>query len=362
MAKTTVGVLLGGRSAEHEVSLQSGKNIIEAIDKDKYNVFPIGMNKQGELYLYESYDFLKHPDNPEKVSLKNSDNKLAVLTGETKGQFLNLAKQEVISKIDVIFPVLHGPYGEDGSIQGLLKLINLPFVGAKILGSAVGMDKDVMKRLLRDAKINIADFEVCVSADEANFKRAKEKFGVPFFVKPANLGSSVGVSKVKTEKDFATAIKEAFKFDNKVIVEEAIVGREIECSVLGNKELKASIPGEILPVKDFYSYEAKYIDSEGARLDIPADLSDAEIEAVQEIAVKTYKALCCQGLARVDVFLQEDGQIIVNEINTLPGFTRISMYPKLWEISGIAYSDLIDRLIQLALEDYQAEQKLQTSI
>ena len=362
MAKIKVGVLLGGRSAEHEVSLQSGKNIIEAIDKNKYEVFPIGMNKQGELYLYENHDFLNHPDDPEKVSLKKSENRLAVLTGETEGEFLNLAKQEIISEIDVIFPVLHGPYGEDGSIQGLLKLIDLPFVGAKILGSAVGMDKDVMKRLLRDAKINIADFEVCFSADEANFKRAKEKFGVPFFVKPANLGSSVGVSKVKTERDFATAIKAAFKFDNKVIVEEAIVGREIECSVLGNNEFKASIPGEILPVRDFYSYEAKYIDSEGARLDIPADLSDLEIEAVQEIAVKAYKALCCQGLARVDVFLQEDGQIIVNEINTLPGFTRISMYPKLWEISGIAYSDLIDRLIQLALEDYQAEQKLQTSI
>ncbi len=362
MAKTKVGVLLGGRSAEHEVSLQSGKNIIEAIDKNKYEVLPIGMNKQGELYLYESHDFLNYPDNPEKISLKKSDNRLAVLTGETEGSFLNLAKEEVIAKIDVIFPVLHGPYGEDGSIQGLLKLIDLPFVGAKILGSAVGMDKDVMKRLLCDAKINIADFEVCFSVDDANFERAKEKFGVPFFVKPANLGSSVGVSKVKTEKDFVMAIKEAFKFDNKVIVEEAIVGREIECSILGNKELKASIPGEVLPVKDFYSYEAKYIDSEGARLDIPADLSESEIEAVQEIAINTYKVLCCKGLARVDVFLEEDGQITVNEINTLPGFTRISMYPKLWEISGISYTDLIDRLIQLALKDYQAEQKLETSI
>ncbi len=362
MDKTTVGVLLGGRSAEHEVSLQSGKNIIEAIDKEKYNVVPIGMNKQGELYLYESYNFLNNPDSPQKVSLKQSDNKLAVLTGESEGEFLNLAKQEIISEIDVIFPVLHGPYGEDGSIQGLLKLIDLPFVGAKILGSAVGMDKDVMKRLLRDAGINIADFEVCFSATEADFARAKEKFGTPFFVKPANLGSSVGVSKVETEKEFEAAIKAAFKFDNKVIIEEAIVGREIECSVLGNNELKASLPGEILPIKDFYSYEAKYIDSEGARLEIPADLSEGEVEKVQEIAIETYKALCCQGLARVDVFLQEDGRIIVNEINTLPGFTRISMYPKLWEISGIDYSDLIDRLIQLALEGYQAEQKLQTSI
>jgi D-alanine-D-alanine ligase len=262
--------------------------------------------------------------------------------------------------IDVAFPILHGPFGEDGTVQGLLKLAGIPFVGAGVLGSAVGMDKDVMKRLLRDAGIPIGKFLVLKDGETMSFKKVSAELGVPFFVKPANMGSSIGVSKVSTQKQFTKAVSEAFTYDRKIILEETIVGREVECSVLGNDKPVASIPGEIIVHDEFYSYDAKYIDENGATLAVPAKLSKATIKKVQQLAVDTFTTLSCEGLGRVDFFLKKDGSLIVNEINTIPGFTSISMYPKLWEASGIGYTQLIDKLIQLALERFEKEKKLKT--
>jgi D-alanine-D-alanine ligase len=263
--------------------------------------------------------------------------------------------------VDVIFPILHGPFGEDGTLQGLLKLANIPFVGASVLGSAVGMDKDVMKRLLREAGILIGKFSTIKADNIPTYEKVIKNLGQPFFIKPANMGSSIGVSKVKEKKDYQKAIQEAFNYDGKIILEENIVGREIECAVLGNDDPAASIPGEIIPSHDFYSYEAKYLDENGARLEIPAKLSNQLVKKIQLLAIKTFEVLSCEGMSRVDCFLRENGDILVNEINTIPGFTSISMYPKMWEASGISYPDLIDKLIQLAFERFEEEKKLKTT-
>ena len=362
--KLRVGVIFGGRSAEHEVSLQSAKNIVEAMEKDKYEVVLIGIDKQGRWYLNDESRFLLNENDPKLIRIGSTDEELGLIPGERTDQLINVSKQQRIGAIDVIFPILHGPFGEDGTMQGLLKLSNIPFVGASILGSAVGMDKDVMKRLLRDAGIPIADFLILNrhSSNKIDFEEVKEKLGLPVFVKPANLGSSVGISKAENEKDFLNATQSAFQYDHKILIEEYIEGREIECSVLGNEDPMASLPGEIIPQHDFYSYEAKYIDENGAALEIPAKLSDDLIKEIQECAVKTFKVLCCEGMARIDFFLTNDNTIIVNEINTIPGFTKISMYPKLWEVSGIPYKELIDRLIKLALERHEKEQSLKSSV
>ncbi|BBB89944.1 MAG TPA: D-alanine--D-alanine ligase [Methylomusa anaerophila] len=363
MKKIRVGILFGGRSAEHEVSLQSAQNIIDAIDKDKYDVTLIGIDKQGQWHLNDKSQFLLNSNDPKLIALNKSGKNVMLIPGSPKQQLIHTADQGADAGMDVIFPVLHGSYGEDGTVQGLLKLANIPFVGAGVLGSAVGMDKDVMKRLLRDAGIPIASFKVYYGWEQDNmdFAGAVKELGLPLFVKPANMGSSVGVSKVRNEAEFMAAMKEAFRFDNKVLVEEFVPGREVECAVLGNDSPIASAVGEIIAQQDFYSYEAKYIDENGAVLEIPAKISPAASKEIQDIAIKAFKVLCCEGMARVDCFLTPENGVIVNEINTIPGFTRISMYPKLWEISGIAYSDLIDRLIQLALERHTREQRLQTS-
>ena len=268
-----------------------------------------------------------------------------------------------LGRIDVVFPVLHGAFGEDGTVQGLLKLADLPFVGAGVLGSAVGMDKDVAKRLLRDAGIAIARFLVFQvwQREEIHYADIVSQLGLPLFIKPANAGSSVGVAKVTDEGQFAAAIDDAFRFDRKILIEEAIVGREVECAVLGNDRPEASAIGEIIPAHDFYSYAAKYIDENGAVLAIPAQLSEEAVRKVQKTAILAYQTLCCEGMARVDFFLKSDNTVVVNEINTIPGFTAISMYPKLWEISGLSYPALIDRLIRLALERHEAEHRLSTN-
>jgi D-alanine-D-alanine ligase len=257
--------------------------------------------------------------------------------------------------------MLHGPFGEDGTVQGLLKLAHIPFVGADLLGSAIGMDKDVMKRLLRDAQIPIAKFLVFRKGEVIDFEAVHKELGLPLFIKPANLGSSVGISKVANQEEFAQAVTKAFEYDTKILIEEAIVGREIECSVLGNQNPIASVPGEILPNHEFYSYEAKYIDAHGAQLMIPANITDEVSKKIQELAIKTCKVLECEGLARVDFFLKENNELVVIEINTIPGFTKVSMYPRLWEASGIPYPELIDRLLQLAIERFAQEQTLRTS-
>ena len=363
--KIRVGILFGGKSAEHEVSLQSAKNIVEAIDKSKYEAVLIGIDKTGRWYLNDASRFLLNADNPKLIKLNKSSDSVALLPGGSdKQELVSISSSESRGPVDVVFPILHGTFGEDGTVQGLLKLANVPFVGAGVLGSAVGMDKDVMKRLLRDAGVPTAKFLTVhkAASDKVDFEQVKKQLGLPLFVKPANLGSSVGIHKVRSRSELAAAVQDAFQYDSKILIEEAIKGREIECAVLGNENPIASLPGEIIPQHEFYSYEAKYIDENGAVLEAPAKLPEETVKRVQELAVRTFQALCCEGMARVDFFLKENGELLVNELNTIPGFTKISMYPKLWEISGIPYSELIDRLIQLAVERFEKEKQLKTSV
>jgi D-alanine-D-alanine ligase len=360
--KLRVAILFGGKSAEHEISLVSARNIVEAMDKNKYTILSMCIDKRGRWFFDEGAHLLRGGSTAQ-LKFQRSDS-AAVLPGANHTPMIPVAPGRALGAVDVVFPVLHGPFGEDGTVQGLLKLANVPFVGAGVLGSAIGMDKDVMKRLLRDAGIAVAKFLVFgrSSSDEIVFNRMKRLLGLPLFVKPANLGSSVGISRVTSRDQFARAIKEAFRYDSKILLEEHIRGREIECSVLGNENPVASLPGEIITRHDFYSYDAKYIDEKGARLIIPAKLPARITRKVREIAIDSFKVLCCEGMARVDFFLTRQGKIIVNEINTIPGFTTISMYPKLWEASGVSYTELIDRLIQLALHRFRREQNLRTSV
>jgi D-alanine-D-alanine ligase len=317
--KLKIGILFGGKSAEHDVSLVSAKNVIGALDKNKYQIFSIKIDRNG------------------KFDLK---------------KFKNL---------DVIFPVLHGPFGEDGSMQGLLKLAGVPFIGPSVLGSAVSMDKDVMKRLFKEAGISIGKFVAVYAGEKISFKKISKKLGLPMFIKPANMGSSVGINKVYKKNEFKKAIKDAFDFDTKIIIEEFIDGREIECGILGNEHPLASVPGEIIANQEFYSYNAKYID-DGYVIEIPAKISDKTTKKIQKLAVKIFEVLCCEGMGRVDFFLKKNGKVLVNEINTIPGFTNISMYPKLWEASGLSVPKLLDKLVDLAIERFNREKKLKTSV
>ena len=360
--KLRVALLFGGKSAEHEISLISARNIFQALDKKKYQIVAVGIDKRGRWFVDESARLLRDPQ-ASKVEFAGMSKTAAVVPGETPMPIIEPLSGKHFGAVDVVIPVLHGPFGEDGTIQGLLKLANVPFVGAGVLGSAVGMDKDVMKRLLRDARIAIAKFLVFERRERkaVSFASVKKNLGLPLFVKPANLGSSVGISKVTERSEFAGALREAFRYDNKIIIEEAIRGREIECSVLGNEKPVASLPGEIVVARDFYSYDAKYLDDQGARLEIPARLPKKIAREIQRIAVRAYRVLCCEGMARVDFFLRPNGQVLVNEINTIPGFTKISMYPKMWQASGLSYSHLIDRLIALALERWRKEKRLENS-
>jgi len=366
MNKLRVGILFGGKSAEHEVSLQSARNIFDAIDREKYEPVLIGIDKSGRWLLNDESSFLIHANDPKRIRLNTSSDAVA-LVPQSRGTISNLSAPKNDNAndiaIDVIFPVLHGPFGEDGTVQGLLKLADIPFVGSGVLASAVGMDKDVMKRLLRDAGLPIGKFRVlCADDDVPSYEEVSSELGTPLFVKPANMGSSVGVSKVKKEKEYYQAVGDALEYDTKVVIEEFIPGRELECSVLGGSEIIASIPGEVKTRHEFYSYNAKYIDKRGAELIIPAKVSVGISQRVQELAIAVFKTLCCDGLARVDFFLKKDGSVIVNEINTMPGFTKISMYPKLWNYSGISYTQLIDKLICLALERFEKEKQLKTSL
>lgn len=363
MSKKKVGILFGGKSSEHEVSLQSAKNIVDAIDKEKYEVVLIGIDKEGGWHVNDQSHYLLHAEDPKLISLNKTNEGVAVVPGSSNNQMLNLSTTTSLGQLDAVFPILHGTLGEDGSIQGMFRLANIPYVGANVLGSAMCMDKDITKRLLRDAGIGVANWFSYKKhqKDQIQFEDMKENLGLPFFVKPANQGSSVGVSKVRNEAEFTKAIEEAFLYDYKVIIEEGVVGREIECSVLGNENPKASVPGEILSSTDFYSYETKYIDESGASLEIPASLDQETEDRVRQIAIEAFQVLECEGLSRVDVFLKDNGEIIVNEINTLPGFTKISMYPKLWEASGISYPALIDELIELAIQRHERDASLKNT-
>jgi D-alanine-D-alanine ligase len=362
MGKLRVGVIFGGRSAEHEISLLSARNVVEALDPEKYDVILIGIDKSGRWFLTDKKNLASLTVETGKPlpAFSSTGTPLSVRPGaafsSTNGdeQSLNLPP------LDVVFPVLHGQLGEDGAIQGLFRILDIPFVGPSVLGSAIGMDKDVAKRLLRDAGIGVARFVTVPHSRHRTitFQSLSEELGLPLFVKPANLGSSVGVSKVTSAAELDRALDEAFRYDTKVLVEEFVKGREIEVSVLGNEEPIASVAGEIIPSHEFYSYEAKYLDAEGARLVIPAKLDPERIKEAERLALRTFECLCCEGMARVDMFLTENGSLLINEINTIPGFTAISMYPKLWEASGIPYAKLIDRLIQLAIDRHERDSVL----
>lgn len=364
MAKLRVGIVFGGKSAEHEVSLQSAKNIVEAIDKTRFEVVLLGIDKQGQWHISDAQNYLLNAHDPAHIALRPSDITLAHIPGKAHQQMINAASGQPLDAIDVIFPIVHGTLGEDGSLQGMLRMANLPFVGSDVLGSAACMDKDVTKRLLRDAGLSIAPFVTLTrrTRDNFSFDEIKAKLGLPLFVKPANQGSSVGVSKVNSAEQYQQAVALAFEFDHKVVVEQGIKGREIECAVLGNDDPQASTCGEIILNSEFYAYDTKYIDDNGAKVVVPAAISAEVNDKIRHVAIEAYQTLGCSGMARVDVFLTENNDVVINEINTLPGFTNISMYPKLWQASGLDYTSLITRLIELALERHQADKALKTSM
>ena len=356
-----VGILFGGRSAEHEVSLKSARNVIRALDQNRYEAVLIGIDRKGAWYLNEDSIALLQAEDSASITLSENDSPVSLIPSSETGRLITLADRQEISGIDVLFPVLHGPYGEDGSVQGLARLANLACVGSDILGSAIAMDKDVSKRLLHAAGIPVAPHR-CLRAGELNDAVKAElaaEFRYPLYSKPANMGSSVGVVKVYDEAELEQAVNTGLRYDTKVVIEKNIDAREIECSVLGNENPVASVVGEIGTDDGFYSYEKKYVNDD-AKLIIPAVL-DASVETrVRDMAVRAFQVLECRGMARVDMFLTADNEILVNEINTIPGFTEISMYPKLWQASGLSYGDLIDRLIELALEDHNAKSRLST--
>ncbi len=307
MSKLNLGVIFGGKSAEHEISLISAKNIIANADKNKYEIYPIGISKNGEFFLFSGDNYILDIHDAKKVRLNTNGAPISFVFGENK-EVITISDKNSRIKLDVIFPVLHGTFGEDGTIQGLFEMANIPYVGANVLGSAMGMDKEITKRILENSKIKTAKFLIFLSSEKQNiiFSEILSQLGHPFFIKPANTGSSVGIHKIKDDKDFLEKINDAFKYGNKIIIEEMIVGKEIECSVLGNENPIASLPGEVIPNHEFYSYEAKYLDEKGAKFEIPTKLSEQTIKNIQEIAIKTFKLLSCEGMARVDGFLKEN--------------------------------------------------------
>jgi D-alanine-D-alanine ligase len=348
--KIRVGVLFGGRSGEHDVSLQSAASIIGALDPAKYEIVPIGITREGHWRIGQRAASLL----PEVLEQGEAVIPSADPTGP---RLVALTRSNVLSNshafLDVVFPVLHGTFGEDGTVQGLLELADLPYVGAGVLASAVGMDKDIMKRLFRDAALPVLPWELALRSEwEKNpvavRRRVEAKLRYPLFVKPVNLGSSVGISKVHRRPEFSAAMDLAAQYDRKILIEQGVDGREIECSVLGNDSPQASVPGEVVPVNEFYDYEAKYI-KQGSELIIPAPITARQAHRVREVAVRAFQAVDGAGMGRVDFLLdRKSAKVYLNEINTIPGFTSISMYPKLWEASGVPYSRLLDRLIELA--------------
>jgi len=361
--KLRVVLLFGGRSGEHEVSLNSALSLFKAIDRTRYNVETIGINKQGQWFWGVLPEVLIKNGFPPADQAQQ----VTLVIDPTNPHFMALDGGPLSNngKFDLIFPVLHGPYGEDGTLQGLLEMANVPYVGSGVLGSSLGMDKDRMKAVFTEKDLSQARYVTFLRSDllsgqEACLNEVEAKIGYPCFVKPANLGSSVGISKAHNREELLEALKVATIFDRKVVIEENINGQEVEVAVLGNDTPKASVPGEVKPAHEFYTYEAKYSNI-GSSLLIPAPLDESVVVSLKDMAVKAFQAVEASGLSRVDFFVTADNKIFLNEINTLPGFTEISMYPKLWEASGIPYSELIDRLISLGLERFQDKQNCKIS-
>lgn len=350
-SRKKVAILYGGRSVEHAVSVNSARNIFEYLDKKKFEAVPIGIAKSGKWYLTGSVSKEIETGSPVALVLDPSNPSFTRL--DTGGNF----------SVDIVFPVLHGTDGEDGSIQGLLKAMDLPMVGTGVLGSALSMNKIVAKRLLREAGLPVTDF-LTFRYDEKkkiSFNAISKKLGLPFMVKSASLGSSVGVTKVKSKKDFQKAVDEAFRYDDEMLAEQYITGREIECALLGNTPVEPSYPGEIVISKayEFYTFDAKYVDPEAVRIDVPAKLTKTAAEKIRKVSKKAFEALHCQDFSRVDLFLDKKGNVYINEINTIPGFTNSSMYPMMWKERGISFPNLITRLLNLAQERYDRSKRIE---
>lgn len=362
MAKIKLGLFFGGRSTEHEVSIRSAESIVQNLNADRYELLPVGVDKAGKFHLGIEKIRAAMPE-----AARTVENACA-RAGDTRLNFCEKVPEHLSDDfaefVDVVFPIIHGYFGEDGGIQGLMRAFNIPFVGPDILGSAVGMDKDLQKRIFRECGIAVARSVTIFSEDEVNYKKIAGDLGEILFVKPANIGSSVGISKTRNEQEFNAAVQEAFCYDHKVVIEEFIEGREVECAVLGdNTNPQASICGEILLTgSDFYDYDTKYIKSDGCKICIPAEMSGDLSNKIRGIAIKACKAACCEGMARVDFLIRKkDNEPILNEINTIPGFTSISLYPAIWEASGMPTAILIDHLVNLAFERKSRDDRLKKS-
>lgn len=352
--KLRVGILFGGKSAEHEISCDSAQSVFGALDKTKCEPVLIKISREGDFFLVPNSFFDEGAQGAKARGLFLPEKSLLLAPKGASEQFIS-KDGDKLPKLDVVFPVLHGPFGEDGTVQGLLKIANIPFVGSCVLSTALCMDKDMTKRLLMGAGLPVCKSLVFRKheKDEIDFKKIQKELGLPVFIKPCNMGSSVGISQAFEEKSLKKAIEEAFAYDTKVIIDEAIEGREIEVGLLGHGgDVAASSCGEIVTAHDFYSYEAKYADK-SLKLDIPADIPEEVSKEMKELAIKAFKALECSGLCRCDFFLEKNGRILINELNSLPGFTGVSMYPKLWENAGVSYSRLIQRLLELALKKHE---------
>ncbi len=364
--KVRVGVIFGGRSGEHEVSLQSAQSVMQALDKEKYDVVPIGITKDGRWLTGNVVDALTTGGEAETATLLPDPKSGALLKVEEITAAP--ARLSAVAELDVVIPVLHGTYGEDGTVQGLLELADLPYVGAGVVGSAVGMDKAMFKYVMTANDIPVLPWQLVIKHEWqkrpfAIIESLEAALPYPMFTKPANLGSSVGISKCRNRQELEAGLAEAFRYDRRVVVEQGIVARELEVAVLGNDDPAASIIGEVRPRRDFYDYVAKYLTEPGSEEDseliIPAELDTTAAEEVRALAIRAYKAIDCAGLGRVDLLMdKENGRLYLNEINTMPGFTRISMYPKLWEASGLSYTALLDKLIALAIERHEEKQQL----
>jgi len=355
--KLNIGILCGGKSSEHRISLISAQNVILSLDRVRFNPIIIGIDPKGQWYFYPDDLLLDNADSPSEISLIPSAHKVLLSQNAEERALYSMTDFKILATIDVIFPVIHGTYGEDGSIQGLAKIAGIACVGCGILGAAVGMDKDVMKKILRDADIPVAP-SITVRNHTKNdhpYEEVSLEMGETLYIKPANLGSSIGVSRINNKDEYIKAIELGLSYDDKVLVEQKITGRELECAVIGNDIPEASTIGEIIPQSDFYTFENKYINSDGALLSIPADLPAEIIDQAKSLACRVYEVLDCKGMTRVDMFYSDDHKLLINEVNTIPGFTKISMYPKLWEHGGVSQKELISRLIDLAIEQYKKE-------
>ncbi len=372
MTKLKVALLFGGKSGEHEVSIVSAMSVYQALNPALYDITLIGIDPNGRWTHVAPTHLLAHKPNPRLLTLSNVANTIAMLPFPHTSSCVPVQHAEDMASLfnthfDVVLPILHGPNGEDGTVQGLLELAQVAYVGSGVLGSAVCMDKATSKVLLQHAGLPVVPYMVGTLHTWKNqphtlLEKAERMFGYPYFVKPSNMGSSVGVHKVKNKQEAHTLVADAFQYDTTVLFEQSIPARELECAVLGNNEPRASMVGEIEPHAEFYSYEAKYIDENGASLHIPANISEETSQHVQHMALEAFKTLRCRGMARVDFFLDKTNhQLYINELNTLPGFTPISMYPKLWEASGVAYPVLLNTLIQLALEQHHTQKQLKTA-